>query len=164
MPIIGPAFGAGCRSLRSSVGLRHHLYTRREELLGEEDARALMEPLPPVGWADVATKRDVDALAVATKRDLDTAAERLDAKIDAVADRLDAKIDAVEARLDAKIDLFASRLNAKIDAVETRLNTRIDAVEARLTTLLHTELRAQTWRFLTGLIAFAGVLVAAVRL
>jgi hypothetical protein len=133
--------------------MRHHLYTRLKEVLGEEDARALMEHLPPVGWADVATKRDLDAWAIATKNDLETVAERLDAKISLFASRLDAKIDAVEDRLNAKIDLFASRLDAKVDAVE-----------ARLTTLLHTELRAQTWRFLTGLIAFAGVLVAAVRL
>jgi hypothetical protein len=30
-----------------------------------------MEYLPPVGWADVATKRDLDQLAAMTKRDLD---------------------------------------------------------------------------------------------
>jgi hypothetical protein len=29
-----------------------------------------MSYLPPVGWADVATKRDLDALQVATTRDL----------------------------------------------------------------------------------------------
>jgi hypothetical protein len=30
--------------------------------LGEQEAATLMEYLPPVGWADVATKRDFDAL------------------------------------------------------------------------------------------------------
>ena len=29
-----------------------------------------MSYLPPVGWADVATKQDLDALRVATKQDL----------------------------------------------------------------------------------------------
>ena len=30
-----------------------------------------MEHLPPVGWADVATKHDLDQLRVATKHDLE---------------------------------------------------------------------------------------------
>jgi hypothetical protein len=41
---------------------RHQLYLRLEEQLGPEAATTLMEHLPPVGWADVATKRDLDQL------------------------------------------------------------------------------------------------------
>ena len=41
---------------------RHDLYLRLEQTLGAEAAATLMEHLPPVGWADVATKRDLDAL------------------------------------------------------------------------------------------------------
>lgn len=41
---------------------RHELYRRLEETLGAEAAATLMEHLPPVGWADVATKRDLDVL------------------------------------------------------------------------------------------------------
>lgn len=41
---------------------RHELYNRLRDALGSEAAATLMEHLPPVGWADVATKRDLDAL------------------------------------------------------------------------------------------------------
>src|SRR6266542_4982972 len=41
---------------------RHQLYLRLEEVLGPEDAAVLMEHLPPVGWADVATKQDLAQL------------------------------------------------------------------------------------------------------
>ena len=41
---------------------RHQLFLRLEDVLGPEEASILMEHLPPVGWADVATKRDLDHL------------------------------------------------------------------------------------------------------
>ena len=41
---------------------RHQLFLRVEEELGSEAAETLMELLPPVGWADVATKDDLRQL------------------------------------------------------------------------------------------------------
>jgi hypothetical protein len=42
---------------------RHKLYLAFEHLIGTDKADTLMAMLPPVGWADVATKRDLDAVA-----------------------------------------------------------------------------------------------------
>jgi hypothetical protein len=39
---------------------RHQLYVKLEQVLGRDEAETLMSHLPPVGWADVATKRDLD--------------------------------------------------------------------------------------------------------
>jgi hypothetical protein len=50
---------------------RHELYLRLEEHLGPEAASTLMEHLPPTGWADVATKRDLDHLRGITDARLD---------------------------------------------------------------------------------------------
>ena len=50
---------------------RHELYLRLEEAIGTHEADTLMSLLPPVGWADVATKHDLENLRVATKQDIE---------------------------------------------------------------------------------------------
>jgi hypothetical protein len=62
---------------------RHQLYLRLEEHLGAEAATTLMEHLPPTGWADVATKRDLDLL----KGDLDHTAAILKADFEKAIER-----------------------------------------------------------------------------
>jgi hypothetical protein len=47
-----------------------HLFQRLDEVLGAHEATTLMGLPPPVGWVDVTTKRDIDALA-STKGDTD---------------------------------------------------------------------------------------------
>ena len=41
---------------------RHELHEKARRVLGAEAGDTLMELLPPVGWADVATKQDVETL------------------------------------------------------------------------------------------------------
>jgi hypothetical protein len=47
---------------------RFALQSRAREVLGEQEGDTLMAHLPPVGWADVATKKDLELLA--TKEDI----------------------------------------------------------------------------------------------
>jgi hypothetical protein len=73
---------------------RHQLHVKLEEVLGPEEASTLMAHLPPVGWADVATKRDLDHLQTnfelkleATKSDIigtlrDGFRSKIDSKVD----------------------------------------------------------------------------------
>ena len=74
---------------------RHDLFTRLEEILGQEHATVLMEHLPPVGWADVATKHDLD---------------QLEGRIGALEGRIGARIDVTEQRL---LATFRAEINAQ---------------------------------------------------
>ena len=48
--------------MAAGVRTRHEMYSGLEEKLGTKVADALMAHLPPVGWADVATKQDIGAV------------------------------------------------------------------------------------------------------
>ena len=117
---------------------RHRMYQRLEAVLGPDEAATLMEHLPPVGWADVATKRDLDAHQAMAKRDLD----------------------AHQAM--TKRDLDGVRLD--IEGVRKELRHSVEHLELRFDASLQRELRAQTYRMFTAVTALAGVMVAAVRL
>jgi len=71
---------------------RHELYLRLEQHLGAEAASTLMEHLPPAGWADVATKRDLDHLREVTRADIDHFAASFRADLERSADALRAEL------------------------------------------------------------------------
>jgi hypothetical protein len=96
---------------------RHLLHGRLEEVLGAQEAAILMEYLPPVGWGDVATKRDLDQHALMTKRDVDQFAatwlrdlEKLASENRHAHQALESRIDATRHELTA---LFRAELNAQ---------------------------------------------------
>jgi hypothetical protein len=124
---------------------RHQLYLRLEEVLGPEAATTLMEHLPPVGWADVALKRDLDALE-----------HRLDLRFEAV----DQRFEALEERLDLRFDAIDQRF----EALEERVDLRSEALEHKLVAAfrgeLKTALTAQGRQLAITLAGTAGALSA----
>ena len=82
---------------------------------GDDAAITLIELLPPVGWADVATKQDLLALE--------------------------------------------ARFTLRFEGLEARMGKVEDKVDE-----LSRELRAQTWKLMTLMVAVVGTVVAALRL
>jgi hypothetical protein len=68
--------------------------------LGDEEGITLMELLPPVGWADVATKQDL---------------RLIDLRFDALEARMDNRFESLEARMDARFQITEARMEAKFE-------------------------------------------------
>ena len=65
--------------------MRHEMYSGLEEKLGTKVADAVMAHLPPVGWADVATKQDLEFLRTSIGQRFDqgdTRFDRVESRID----------------------------------------------------------------------------------
>ena len=103
---------------------RHELFLRLEAVLGPESAETLMEMIPPVGWADVATKRDLDALE-----------ERMNLRFDLVEQRFDL----VEQRFDLVEQRFGM-VDGRFEGMEQRFET----LEQKLLAAFRAELLAQS--------------------
>jgi len=98
---------------------RHRLFARLEEVLGAEEATTLMDHLPPVGWADVATKRDLDQLAIVTKRDLDQLAIVTKRDLDHLEERMNDRFQRMDDRFESLENKLLAAFRAEI-IVQTR--------------------------------------------
>ena len=123
---------------------RHQLHQALITALGEEEAATLMEHLPPVGWADVATKTDLDHLSAV----LDSRFDAIHARFGAV----DSRLDAIEARFDARF----GAVDARFGVMEAMFDTKI----ADLRTEMADQFRnAQRWQ-LTALVCVTTIITA----
>jgi hypothetical protein len=88
---------------------RHELFLRLEQVLGPERAATPMELMPPVGWADVATKRDLEALE-----------ERMNLRFELRFDALDRRFEASEHKL---MSAFRGELLAQSNVISAQVRT-----------------------------------------
>lgn len=75
--------------------MRHHVHEWARQTWDDDAADTLMEMLPPVGWADVATKRDLDAL----EERMDLRFEVVDAWFSSLRHEVIGELHAVETRI-----------------------------------------------------------------
>lgn len=139
---------------------RYDLHQRLAEVLGEDEAATLMEHLPPVGWADVATKRDVDQLGQATKRDIDELAQATKRDIDQLAQSTKHDVGQLSLKLDHLGRELRLEMAAGFAGVRGDLHQEVGA--------LRSDMQRQLPTLLIGLVGLqvsgAGLAVALSRL
>jgi hypothetical protein len=89
---------------------RHQLFTWFEEAMGSERAAILMDLLPPVGWADVATRHDLLEL----ERRLDLRFEMVDHRFDSLEHKLIGRMHEERVASDRKYVTWLLASNAAI--------------------------------------------------
>jgi tetrahydromethanopterin S-methyltransferase subunit G len=135
---------------------RHQLYNRLDEVLGSAEAATLMAHLPPVGWADVATKHDLDSRFEALEQRLVEHDRRFD-QIDARLDRMDGRFDWVNGRFDRVGGRF-DRMDDRFDRMEDRFDRMDSKIEQ-----IRRELRSNLVVSVGTSAALLGAVVAAIK-
>jgi hypothetical protein len=125
---------------------RYRLHQHLEEVLGRDDANTLMEHLPPTGWANVATKDDVEHLRVSTTHHLDQLRAQMVHEFelrDVRFERIDLRFQQVDARFDQMDQRFDSfRLEMKAD-MERAFRMQTFAIVGLMFTMLSAFLALQ---------------------
>ena len=100
---------------------RYRLHQHLEEVLGRDDANTLMEHLPPTGWANFATKDDVEHLRVSTTHHLDQLRAQMVHEFelrDVRFERIELRFQQVDARFDQmeqRFDGFRQEMKADME-------------------------------------------------
>src|SRR5713101_8686058 len=92
---------------------RHELFTQAEAAMGAGPAETLMALLPPVGWADVATKHDLE-------RELAQLELRLDQRFELSEHRI---LGTVKRELTAEIGTVRGEIAAEIGTLRGEIGT-----------------------------------------
>ena len=116
---------------------RYNLQTKANDLLGRKEGATLMELLPPVGWADVATKRDLDQLE-----------ERLIAKFELRFGGIDSRMSRIDQRFDG--------IDQRFDGLDQSIRTAL----AEQNAAIQTDLRKMQGMLLSAMVALATLATA----
>lgn len=151
---------------------RHRLHQALDRTIGPEEATTLMEHLPPVGWADVATKTDLAHL----REHIDHRFEVIDLRFDHERAHVDGRFDHERIHVDGRFDVVDEQFRKvdeqfrSVDEQFRGVDEQFRSVDRRLDEMVRrlegidNRLGHQFWQFLTLMVAFGGVVIGILRL
>ena len=96
---------------------RHQLYRRLEEVLGPDAATTLIEHLPPVGWAEVATRHDLAGL----EQRIDLRFERVEERFERIEERIKAAMSELRGTFEHEMRTQSSAFGHELRAQTTTM-------------------------------------------
>lgn len=118
---------------------RYHLHQQLEEVLDERGANTMMELLPPVGWADVTTKRDLDQLEERMDlrfQNVDLRFDNVDSRLDEISEITGLRFNQATESTNLRFDQAAESTNLRFEKVEKRIDAQADRIISKLLTIL----------------------------
>ena len=140
-------------------GERHDLHTKLATVLGQDQANTLMEHLPPVGWADVATKRDLDSVEVALRGDIDNLGTQLRAEMATLGTELRGEMATLGSELRSEMATLGNELRSDMATLGTKIDVESINRKADTDRLMAGVLREQRI-FLTAIFLAISALAA----
>lgn len=146
---------------------RHRLFGRLEAVLGAEEAATMMAHLPPMGWGDMATRRDVEGLGLALRSEMAVLGAELRSELAELGGELRSEM----AELGGELRTGMAELRGEVTALQgemTGMRGEMTGLRGELTGLrgeLRAEIRTQTrslFLSLVGLQMTAAALAVAV--
>ena len=135
---------------------RTTLHERLEAALGPDAADTLMGYLPPVGWADVATTRDVETATMLTRTELHT-------EIGALRQELQTEIGALRQELQTEIGALRQELQTEIGALRQEMEGGFAGMREELGTFearVERSMRQSVLALVTVMVALVGAVLA----
>jgi len=119
--------------------IRHRLHNRLDELVGTEEATALMEAFPPTGWADVATKSDLDHLHTVLRQEISASAGELRTEMSDLRGELRTEMSDLRGELRSEMSDLRGELRSEMSSLRDDLSSEItnlrDEVRTDITNL-----------------------------
>jgi hypothetical protein len=124
---------------------RYQLFQRAGQVLGEDEAATLMELLPTVGWADVATKRDLDHQRVALSADIDALGSALRAELGELRDEMRSEMGQLRDQMRSEMGQLRDEMRSEMGQLRGQLGSDLGELRGEMRAMSG-DLRAEMYR------------------